>query len=118
MPSTPSPCTLNSPPPHPQVRDLLLFITYGGGSEDLGVSRGFQGGGRGGIRRRWQSVKGGDRRNLTASKKGGGVKILQSLGGGGAGRETGKFKLNFSDPLPSLLPGDNKWSLRRIQMWP
>ena len=39
-------------PPHPQVRDLLLFITYGGGSEDLGVSRGFQGGGRGGIRRR------------------------------------------------------------------
>ena len=72
MPSTPSPCTLNSPPPHPQVRDLLLFITYGGGSEDLGVSRGFQGGGRGGIRRRWQSVKGSDRRNLTASKKGGG----------------------------------------------
>ena len=51
MPSTPSPRTLNSPP-HPQVRDLLLFITYGGGSEDLGVSRGFQGGGRGGIRRR------------------------------------------------------------------
>ena len=45
MPSTPSPCTLNSPP-HPQVRDLLLFITYGGGSEDLGVSRGFQGGER------------------------------------------------------------------------
>ena len=44
MPSTPSPCTLNSPLPHPQVRDLLLFITYGGGSEDLGVSHGFQGG--------------------------------------------------------------------------
>ena len=34
------------PPPHPRARDLLLFITYGGGwgSEDLGVSRGFQGG--------------------------------------------------------------------------
>ena len=36
-------------PPHPRVRELLLFITYGGGwgSEDLGVSRGFQGGSEG-----------------------------------------------------------------------
>ena len=109
MPSTPSPCTLNSPP-HPRARDLLLFITYGGwwGSEYLGVSRGFKGGGRGEISRRWQSVKEGDRRSLTANKMGGGaVRILQSLGGGG---ETGKFNLNFSDLLPSLLYLEYLWN--------
>ena len=35
------------PPPHPRARELLLFITYGGGwgLEDLGVHVVFKGGG-------------------------------------------------------------------------
>ena len=51
--------------------------------------------------------KGGDHRNLTANKRGGLLEYYRALGEG----ETGKFKLNFSDPLPSLLPGDknNFW---------
>ena len=85
MPSTPSPCILNSPPLHPRVRDLLQFITYGGGwgSEDLGVSRGFQGGRKGRDKLSLTECKGGDRRDLTAGERGGVVRILQSLGGGG-----------------------------------
>ena len=86
MPSTPSPCILNSTPPHPRVRDLLQFITHGGGWgwEDLGVSRGFQGGRKGRDKLLLTECKEGDRRNLTAGDGGGGVvRILQSLGGGG-----------------------------------
>ena len=84
MPSTPSPCILN-PPPHPRVRDLLQFITYEGGwgSEDLGVSCGFQGGRKGRDKLSLTECKGGDRRDLTAGERGGVVRILQSLGGGG-----------------------------------
>ena len=39
-----------APSTPPRARELLLFITYGGGwgSEDLRVSRGFQGGREGG----------------------------------------------------------------------
>ena len=104
MPSTPPPCTLNYSSP-----------TEGSGGQRIwGYHVVSKGGGRGGISRRWQSVKEGDRRNLTASKKGGGLSEYYRASRGGG--ETGKFKLKFSDPLPSLLLGDNKWSLRRIQM--
>ena len=73
------------PPPHPRVRDLLQFITYEGewGSEDLGVSRGFQVGREGRDKLSLTECKGGDRRNFTAGERGGVVRILQSLGGGG-----------------------------------
>ena len=83
MPSTPSPCTLNSPPP--EQRDLILFITYEGGwgSEDLGYHVVSKGGGSGGISRRWQSVKEGDHKNLTASKRGGGLSEYYRAWGGG-----------------------------------
>ena len=87
MSSTPSPCILNSPPPHPRVRDLLQFITYEGewGSEDLGVSRGFQVGREGRDKLSLTECKGGDRRNLTAGEKGGGVlsEYYRASGGGG-----------------------------------
>ena len=101
MRSTPSSCILNSPPPpHPRVRDLLQFITYGGGwgSEDLGVSCGFQGGRKGRDKLSLTECKGGDRRNLTAGERGGGLSEYYRAWGGG---ETGKFKLNFSDRLSS-----------------
>ena len=115
MPSTPSPCTLNSPPTPEQGTCYYSSPTEGGGGRRIWGYHVVLGGGRGGISRRWQSVNEGDRRNLTASKRwrGGGCQNTTEPGGGG---ETDKFKLNFSDPLPSLLPGDNKWSLRRIQM--
>ena len=62
MPSTPPPCTLNYSSP-----------TEGSGGQRIwGYHVVFKGEGRGGISRRWQSVKEGDRRNLTASKRGGG----------------------------------------------
>ena len=74
------------PPPHPRVRDLLQFITYEGewGSEDLGVSRGFQVGREGRDKLSLTECKGGDRRNLTAGEKGGGFcqNITEPRGGG------------------------------------
>ena len=88
------------PPLHPRVRDLLQFITYGGGwgSEDLGVSCGFQGGRKGRDKLSLTQCKGGDRRNLTAGERGGFQNITEPGKGGG---ETDKFKLNFSDRLSS-----------------
>ena len=73
------------PPPHPRVRDLLQFITYGGGwgSEDLGVSRGFQGGRKGRDKLSLTECKGGDRRDLTAGERGGGgCQNITEPGGG------------------------------------
>ena len=74
------------PPPHPRVRNLLQFITYGGGwgSEDLGVSCGFQGGRKGRDKLSLTECKGGDRRNLTAGDGGGGLsEYYRAWGGGG-----------------------------------
>ena len=73
------------PPLHPRVRDLLQFITYGGGwgSEDLGVSRGFQGRRKGRDKLSLTEYKGGDRRNLTAGERGGCQNITEPRGGGG-----------------------------------
>ena len=82
MPSTPSPCILNSPPP--PSKGLLQFITYGGGwgSEDLGVSRGFQGGRKGRDKLSLTECKGGDRRDLTAGERGGVCQNITEPGGG------------------------------------
>ena len=62
----------------------------------MGVSRGFQVGREGRDKLSLTECKGGDRRNLTAGEKEGGVlsEYYRASGGGG---ETGKFKLNFSD---------------------
>ena len=89
MPSTPFPCILNSPPPHPRVRDLLQFITYGGGwgSEDLGVSCGFQGGRKGRDKLSLTECKGGDRRNLTAGEREGLSEYYRASQGGGGGKQ-------------------------------
>ena len=60
MPSTPSPCTLNSPPTPEQGTCYYSSPTEGGwGSEDLGVSRGFQGGREGRDKSSLTECKGG-----------------------------------------------------------
>ena len=84
MPSTPSPCILNPPPPAPPSKGLLQFITYGGGwgSEDLGVSRSFQGGSEGRDKLSLTECKGGDHWNLTAGERGGSQNITEPWGGG------------------------------------
>ena len=84
MPSTPSPCILNSPAPPSKGPVTIHHLRRGWGSEDLGVSCGFQGGRKGRDKLSLTECKGGDRRNLIAGERGGGVvRILQSLGGGG-----------------------------------
>ena len=73
------------PHPHPRVRDLLQFITYEGewGSEDLGVSRGFQVGREGRDKLSLTECKGGDHRNFTAGERGGGLSEYYRASGGG-----------------------------------
>ena len=80
---------LDSFPLHPQLppppsKGLLQFITYGGGwgSEDLGVSRGFQGGRKGRDKLSLTECKGGDRRDLTAGERGGVCQNITEPGGG------------------------------------
>ena len=83
------PYALNSSPLHPQLPPdqgtcYYSSPTEGGGSRRIwGYHVVFKGGGRSGISRRWQSVKEGDRRNLTASKRGGGCQNTTEPRGGG-----------------------------------
>ena len=58
----------------------------------------FKGGGKGRDKLSLTECKGGDRRNLTAGEREGGLSEYYRASGGGG---TGKFKLNFSDRLSS-----------------